>query len=372
MVLSSFLLSVAAFTVEASEAGPRAAIVPNVETKSEDESSSSSPGSSTVPCGIWLAPSTIPGAGLGMYAGKDYVKDEHLQDIGDIVVPIVDIHEHSHQYNETDWTFLWDEYTWDADALHMSTEGIYVVSAASPGFGAAANSFLAIVNVEEWTTTYDTAGLHRSTDPGIGAFSPYYDRKVTAKRDIHSGEEFFVSYGENWFISRPHFGPIPLFHEVDRATRLAKFHHNLQDNGNVPLPILDELWDTFVRNTAFKDSRVLGAFHHDDHDELQQLRSMSLKELRQKQSTRSLEWLEQHGTCGDHIAGKTSTIPQAGHGGFASRFLPVGTVVSQLPLIHVTDRNRFTMYNLATKKGERHPKREKGVLGHQLLVGSEN
>ena len=40
-------------------------------------------------CFIWLAPSTLEGAGLGMFAGKDFVKDEPLAD--DLVVPIVDI-----------------------------------------------------------------------------------------------------------------------------------------------------------------------------------------------------------------------------------------------------------------------------------------
>ena len=38
--------------------------------------------------------------------------------------------------------------------------------------------------------------LHRSRDPGAGAFSTYHDRQSVARVDIQKGEEFFVDYGE--------------------------------------------------------------------------------------------------------------------------------------------------------------------------------
>lgn len=41
-------------------------------------------------CGIYLAQSTIPNAGLGMYAGKDYAKDAKVTD-GDIIVPLIEV-----------------------------------------------------------------------------------------------------------------------------------------------------------------------------------------------------------------------------------------------------------------------------------------
>jgi hypothetical protein len=51
-------------------------------------------------CGIYLAPSTIPGAGLGMYAGnKAYEK-------GDMVT-FGDWHMGHESYD-----FLWEEYVW--------------------------------------------------------------------------------------------------------------------------------------------------------------------------------------------------------------------------------------------------------------------
>lgn len=46
---------------------------------------------SSVPCGIWLAPSTITGAGLGMFAGQSYEAGQELQSVGDVVIPVVDM-----------------------------------------------------------------------------------------------------------------------------------------------------------------------------------------------------------------------------------------------------------------------------------------
>lgn len=67
------------------------------------------------------------------------------------------------------------------------------------GFGATANSFLDLVNVEEENPQNTIpSGLHRSKDPGVGAFSTYHDRRSTAKVQINKGEELFVNYGQHW------------------------------------------------------------------------------------------------------------------------------------------------------------------------------
>jgi hypothetical protein len=65
-------------------------------------------------CDIWLARSTIPGAGLGMYAGRDFNASEtlhrnHNKDpVGDLCVPLVDLSAH---YGET-LHLLMHEYVW--------------------------------------------------------------------------------------------------------------------------------------------------------------------------------------------------------------------------------------------------------------------
>ena len=227
--------------------------------------------------------------------------------------------------------------------------------------------------MEELHPHRDYVGLHRSQDPGAGAFSPYYDRGSEARRDIHAGEELYVSYGENWFINREHLGPVPLENDLDIATGLfksfKKMKNRLAKMHNVPFSVLDELWDTFVAKSPYnKTSRVFGGFHHNDESEMKQLNNgKSLVQIRIDEATRDQEWLQRHGTCGDHIRAGLSTLPQAGHGAFASRYLPEGTVVAQLPLIHVTNRSRLNMYHFS-KEDPTRPSPEEGQRPPQLLL----
>lgn len=79
-------------------------------------------------CGLWLAPSTIPGAGLGMYAGQNVVKGQQLQATGDLALPIIDIMVH---VQDSNFWFLWNEYTWDAKSLNVSTSTIIRVHCKS-------------------------------------------------------------------------------------------------------------------------------------------------------------------------------------------------------------------------------------------------
>lgn len=85
-------------------------------------------------CRLWLAPSSIPGAGMGAYSGVDLEVNEQVQQTGDIVIPIMDIATH-HIDRYSNWYFSWDSYSWQGDALgpEFGNEGHSSVFAASPG-----------------------------------------------------------------------------------------------------------------------------------------------------------------------------------------------------------------------------------------------
>lgn len=80
-------------------------------TPKNDSSSSNDddniPNASFEECGVWVALSTLPGTGIGMFAGKNFTKNAEMMPMGDHIVPIVDIETY-----HTDFVFLWDEYTW--------------------------------------------------------------------------------------------------------------------------------------------------------------------------------------------------------------------------------------------------------------------
>lgn len=230
--------------------------------------------------------------------------------------------------------------------------------------------------------------LHRSKDPGAGAFSPYWDRRSSAGRDIHAGEELFVDYGIHWFEGRASMRTVPLLGDLEHATDLARSSQRLASlplqsdragNGNrrdhqvsssSSLTILEDVWDIFVIHSHWKDqSRVLGAFHSENaHQERQLLQDQTMTQLRIKDSTRSIEWLQQYGTCADHIRVQpSSTLPQAGRGGFAARDLRAGTVVAPMPLIHILNRHKLRMYDLNQDPTDE-ATLSNAVMGQQLLL----
>jgi hypothetical protein len=152
-------------------------------------------------CRVWLAMSTLPGAGIGMFAGAAFKKGEDMMRAGDHIIPIVDLFMYHGGRALDNHFFLWDEYTWNGKSLQCDMLGITEVHVASPGFGAAANSFMDFINVDEGNPSLSVLvpqNIHRSKDPGAGAFTYYHSRMTEASRAIEPGQELFVEYGNDW------------------------------------------------------------------------------------------------------------------------------------------------------------------------------
>mmetsp|Transcript_16679 Transcript_16679/g.27657 ORF Transcript_16679/g.27657 Transcript_16679/m.27657 type:complete len:321 (-) Transcript_16679:927-1889(-) len=219
-------------------------------------------------CGVYLAPSTIPGAGLGMYAGKSFGKGDRVT-YGDIIFPIVELNWHNG--HET-FFWLWDEYTWSysvEESMEFETEGTTDLSAASPGIGAALNCILSLVNLEDTFSTCDNAGLHRHNDPGAGAITPYHGRASKATRPITEGDELFIDYGENYFESRKKtYGPIPLAENIKEADTLLYHFHVLQHEvlKYYPDSLSQDLWN-IVKDLNTRTANALPTYVTENNTE---------------------------------------------------------------------------------------------------------
>lgn len=297
-------------------------------------------------CGVWLAPSTIPNAGFGMFAGKPYDEGEWIAD--EMVIPLYDMPLYNSHLRNVPF-FLWELYWWDGPDVLTTNEALVDGMGIVAGFGSAPNTILALLNIQEkYPSFQNSAGLHRAQDAGAGAFSEYGGRATVASKPLAAGDELFVEYGYFYFRNRPWYGPVPLHNDLKRASKFfqkyLQLKQHLKERENEAIvnvnAVVEEAWDIFVRNnTAF--SRILGAFYHHDRNELKVLEEQydgNLEALRLDQSRRPVEWLRQHGGCGDHLTYGDSTIAQAGRGAFARRFLPKGTLVAPMPLIHVPRR----------------------------------
>jgi hypothetical protein len=87
----------------------------------------------------------------------------------------------------------------------------------------------------------------------------------------------------------------------------------------------------------------------------------------QPNATRSLEWLQEHGKCVDHIVPQQSTLPDAGRGAFAKRDLPKGTIISGSPLHHLPyGQEAVEMFDFFKDKNNQWVKAHK--IGKQVLL----
>ena len=157
-----------------------------------------------IECSLWLAPSSIEGAGLGVYAGRGYRKGEVIDHSGDVVIPIIDLHLHN---RFTNYSTVFDRYTWSGVGLGISHGGYEKVSGFSPGVASTSNALMSgFHNIHVGKPQRDFhKTLHRSTEPGVGAYTPYFGRQARARRNILEGEELVLDYGESWFKRRAKF-----------------------------------------------------------------------------------------------------------------------------------------------------------------------
>ena len=63
-------------------------------------------------------------------------------------------------------------------------------------------------------------------------------------------------------------------------------------------------------------------------------------------SMRTIEWLNENGRCMDNIRPGNSTIPSAGRGAFATRFIPKGGMVAPGPVLHIANHTALNMYDI--------------------------
>jgi len=83
----------------------------------------------------------------------------------------------------------------------------------------------------------------------------------------------------------------------------------------------------------------------------------------------SVEWVQQNGLCMDNIIPGKSTLPLAGQGAFAARFLSKGSLIAPAPLIQIPDRKSIQMYELVeSEDGKSFVRKNDTPIGYQLIM----
>ncbi|KAG7345061.1 SET methyltransferase domain containing protein [Nitzschia inconspicua] len=336
-----------------------------------------------IDCDLYIAESTIPNAGLGIYTAVAKSSGDNIGN-GDKAIPLVDMLWHAGDYSddetlvgEVEYVHFFNptqDYVWHGIGMGMDFESELQddITTFWPGVDAMINCNLGLLNVIKSTPKYDEAGLHRNLHPGAGGITPYDGVPTKVVRDIPAGGELFKHYGDEWFSGRPHFGNIPLSADYEAILELMTGLHKMIHSLGMPEHISSSMIydDLVLPIKKIWNSRTLNAlFDFDWSDVEAAVEARDFGILLQPNATRSLDWLDEHGKCIDHIVHGPSTIEGAGHGAFAKRDLPKGTIITGTPLIHFPDRSVLGMYEpRTTSTGRMVRDVEKGPYSEQVLV----
>jgi hypothetical protein len=313
-------------------------------------------------CGLYIAKSTIPNAGLGIFTAEAKEPNDPLGS-GDVCIPNIDIKYHGHFFDP------FKDYIWSGYLMGMLREShANNVEAYCPGLDCAINCNLALINTQKSLPSYDNSGLHRARDPGAGAFTPYHNGTTLASRHIPIGGELFKFYGNEWFETRPNLfdGSFPLLEDYTVAEDILRNMTDIKLDPNTRKELYEDIV-VGMRN-AFM-SRSLGALPLSVEDAITAA-EQEITVLHQPAATRSIEWLQEHGRCIDNIEGRNSTIRQAARGAFATRDLATGQVITTSPLHHLPTSRFVEKYNFMyqpNQKGEM-VRTTVSVMGYQILV----
>mmetsp|Transcript_50815 Transcript_50815/g.99369 ORF Transcript_50815/g.99369 Transcript_50815/m.99369 type:complete len:721 (+) Transcript_50815:121-2283(+) len=320
-------------------------------------------GARTYPCGMYLAESSIPNSGIGLYAGVPYSKDQQIAS-RDVAVPVIDrIFHHDgpdaddldFDERKLDWILV--DYFWQAASCLPANFETYTdtVDCVVPSLGMAANSHQGLKNSGYDRSKVGSAGLSRYRDPGAGAITNYHV-EFTTNKALEAGSELFVDYGENWFIEREEeLGFAPLENDFAWGDKMLK---KIQKSGVFDLKTqsadIDEYYK-LLKDIVFSIDKKKANSLPEEVSDFDHAAEKGSAASSTPNYIRSIEWLEDHGTCVDTVDERLSTVPGAGWGAFLKRPVKKGEVIIVSPLIHFPFDDVMNMYENVFSDGKEMP-----------------
>lgn len=261
-------------------------------------------------CSLYMAESSIPYSGLGMYAGRDFDRGERIENLPQVVVPLIDYHK--------DGSIL-TNYPWDA-----SNHGAVLESKSSKtlctNLGMLANSHLGLINARQRSEDgieILLGSIDRRSDFGTGATSLYHAASFNAEVRIERGSELFADYGEQYFHYREEefnaiFPTHSNYKEADGIVR--SFAAKLKA---VTTKEDEQAWkDTVAKaQEGVGEERIRVAYALPDSvEDVKYVAEVGTARYAIPGSSRSIEWLEENAMCLDNLRMGKSDIPHSGYG----------------------------------------------------------
>jgi hypothetical protein len=316
------------------------------------------------PCRLYLAKSvlsTTDAPVFGLYSGVTVAKNETIG-IPDIALPFIDFVNGPFAARYADTLKSLEPSMWTAEYAGAKFEGNHSSTILVPGLGVMAHYHKAYFNID-WlqasTLLRDAPAFFKAGQPhpARGAISPYYNLTMRATDPIPAGMELFANFGDLWddykldlyeqTISRWDY--LEADKIVDRIVGFLDKHPELSE-------------ETIADTIDFIIDKVLGPHQGIRVKSIRSLIPQTAKRIRKAKEMggtfkfrhqdmiKSLDWLNTYGTCVDSMEVKTSTIPDAGRGAFATRDFKEGTRLTISPMLLIPDDTLMEMYEIKQTK----------------------
>ena len=304
-------------------------------------------------CNLYLAPSSIPGAGLGVFTTRNIPRGSMVGS-PEIGIPFIDRTIHSKR------KMIIADYAWDGTDTFESNE----VEMLVPGLGMMTNFHPSLINVVAGYGFYDDRLVSESSDT-LGAITYYGEFNMTASRDIVAGEEIFSDYGEQWFHTRPDVHQTtPLSRDYNDADAIMQDITSILNGAGVEQNASDDIIFTVKRIVSRLDIKTASLLPNDAADlDKKQVHGSAWHAL----TNRSINWLQENGHCFDTILSKKSTIEDVGRGAFAKSFLNENQLIITTPVLPML-REDFAIYKRMFDEYGREESMNQVVVGEQLLL----
>eukprot|EP00979_Chaetoceros_neogracilis_P006873 scaffold1395_cov234-Chaetoceros_neogracile.AAC.2 len=301
-------------------------------------------------CSLYMAESSIPNAGLGMFAGRSFVEREDVDPSSQVIIPLIDLGDSPLYIGSVLSNYPWSGWAQDA---HLEAKSVNVLY---PNLGMLANSHLGLSNVDQ--TAEDgirklLGSSSRMEDISAGANTLHHAATFKVKdKPIQAGQEIFVDYGSSYFHHREKqfdmiFPTMDNYATADKQVRAFAANlgdeiteKNRQDWKRIIKDLEDDDESEDDDEESEDDEKNEGNFRvafalPESVEDVKYVAEIGTARYSIPESTRSLEWLEDNGVCLDNIKAGKSSIPYAGHGAFAVRRLSKGSIVAPMPLVPV-------------------------------------
>lgn len=341
----------------------------SAHTCSNEKENMSNPHQIDQECSMYLAESSIPNAGFGIYTTKFIPRGSYT---GSPSLSIVTTDMYYH-YGERDPDWAQANYNWEGNGY--STFEASETAETVMNLGTSSNYHTYLTNIDHFYLKYNDAMVDRYNDSTAGSFTYYDGHQFYASKNIEAGEELFVDYGEEWLDERADkMSQVPRSYDFHTASRIMLRLFDGWNKGRLS----DIEYDTvqMIYDTTILSNKRMGAILPKDRNELLALNITSSskpskirKDLALRTTNkRNVTWIREHGVCLDNLVPGPSRLPKAGRGAFASRRITQDDIIIPVPLLQIMDRSALNILNLTIGEDGYIEPVDDTVIGQQLLL----